>query len=1102
MLNLGPGLNLTSSFIIKPVYATISDIVIYSPNGPTKASIALAERFREAIARKRRERVDALKGVVYQQVHGNSTSTGHFIRIEDVLKAEKERLKARKQEKDDTQPAETTRVEPTTTTATSDTTQHSYPTPPSPSPSNSPAPSDSDSATSDIDEDEEDDLETRMLDTAERYLLALVEDDLLDYNVFVLDGGEEELRKMSSSKEGGEGGLAHLMMRSCGSGVPGGVDHGRMGVVPPPESAESQKGRANAIAKMTGRQATTKTGPHTIGRDGELQGEREIEEREDADASRASVERMDVDLADTPDVDMDGGSDMVTGDVDMDLGPDVPAIQAEETPDVANDDSDLDEYPIFPNTVDFALREKEEMRDLTKASEIISLFPLNIFKPGSTPSSPPGSASSGKTWTGSPSPASASSASGTQMPNHLQHLSKLIPPSSPPNRSSLQVQQQQGSSIPEYTFTHPDTSVDISSPATFFDPRVGQVFLGNSGDVPLSANAKPPRVVKNVGVESRAGSEDEQDELPADDPFNYLATNDPTNGFGYDICIECHEMAPFPTPAHVRAAEEHLGVLEVMWRDRCVEKEKARRRDAKSKSRAKRKKGADEDEDADDEDEDEDSSPIIVPPRPPPHANAVVHLPFPSSPPNTQATMAQLMPVIRFLEKWIRPVPGEVKIEVEVKKKKVQKDTTPTPGSHEQGQGQQQQQGTSGVRRWSNSVASLMPAVFGSSNSSSSNNADPSPPLSTTSSRSRSFTTPAPSSHHRTSSSSSSGTPAPTPKHPTRPLKLLLYSADGYTESSLAALCLLMSVKGLTLPEAYLDLQVGKRRSFFVYGNDLGVLRRMETRLIEERERERERLQRERERQEMERMVREAREREARERIAREERQRADERSAREEEYVNANGKRTIGSVHAGTGVPGPEKAGPLSLFKVFGGSTSSASSSVASGSGAASTVDGSTKTGHAFKGRPAAKSVSFGHAPQWGQRQQTNAASSSHSSSSSAVRVPPTIPQGIPIPQPSGRTPLRPPEEHTGSLPGRVKGLLPQEKRATLPTSSTATPPTQQQVVGGGQRHTGVKRPRANTSPWLPSFHGGDHQSWFNDPRFDGSFPSRVLPFLYLGNL
>ncbi|KAF8339541.1 protein-tyrosine phosphatase-like protein [Cantharellus anzutake] len=28
------------------------------------------------------------------------------------------------------------------------------------------------------------------------------------------------------------------------------------------------------------------------------------------------------------------------------------------------------------------------------------------------------------------------------------------------------------------------------------------------------------------------------------------------------------------------------------------------------------------------------------------------------------------------------------------------------------------------------------------------------------------------------------------------------------------------------------------------------------------------------------------------------------------------------------------------------------------------------------------------------------------------------------------------------------------------------------------------------------------DHNAWFTDPRFDGSFPSRVLPHLYLGNL
>jgi len=43
-------------------------------------------------------------------------------------------------------------------------------------------------------------------------------------------------------------------------------------------------------------------------------------------------------------------------------------------------------------------------------------------------------------------------------------------------------------------------------------------------------------------------------------------------------------------------------------------------------------------------------------------------------------------------------------------------------------------------------------------------------------------------------------------------------------------------------------------------------------------------------------------------------------------------------------------------------------------------------------------------------------------------------------------------------------------------------------------------RRPSAQTSPLLPPHI--DHQTWFSDPRFDGSFPSRVLPFLYLGNL
>ena len=45
-----------------------------------------------------------------------------------------------------------------------------------------------------------------------------------------------------------------------------------------------------------------------------------------------------------------------------------------------------------------------------------------------------------------------------------------------------------------------------------------------------------------------------------------------------------------------------------------------------------------------------------------------------------------------------------------------------------------------------------------------------------------------------------------------------------------------------------------------------------------------------------------------------------------------------------------------------------------------------------------------------------------------------------------------------------------------------------------------GFRRPRASATPAMPSF--ADRWSWFNDPRFNGSFPSRVLQFLYLGDL
>ncbi len=137
------------------------------------------------------------------------------------------------------------------------------------------------------------------------------------------------------------------------------------------------------------------------------------------------------------------------------------------------------------------------------------------------------------------------------------------------------------------------------------------------------------------------------------------------------------------------------------------------------------------------EGEGEEGGGKAIPPRPPPNANAVIHLPVPSSPPFNNSRMSSLMAVLEFIKKWLRPPATRV-------------------------------------------------------------------PL-------------------------------------TRPLKILIYSNDGYTESSGAAPSLLMKLKGLKLPEAYTNLQVTKRRSFFVYGDDLGVLRKVEQRIAEEHERERRR---------------------------------------------------------------------------------------------------------------------------------------------------------------------------------------------------------------------------------------------------------------------
>jgi dual specificity MAP kinase phosphatase len=487
------------------------------------------------------------------------------------------------------------------------------------------------------------------------------------------------------------------------------------------------------------------------------------------------------------------------------------------------------------NTVDFSAREKEEMRELTKASEIISVSP------------------------------------------------------SPPTTDS----------------TSP-SSTNRWPTAPHFDPSIGQVFLGNSNDVPVVLEDADEDGDGDLMIRGTC------------DPFDYT-TNDPKDGLGYDICVECVDRRRFPAISHLVAAEDHLGMLERAWAEQEKQAEKNNSSDSTWKPR----------------------------PRPPPNANAVIHFPFPNTPPVEE--MGSLIPFIKFLEKMLQP-PSPAPPSPPPPSSSATSQSPPSSASHT----------PTKERRWS-SVSSFMPS------------------FSPSHSRSRSATSPSIKSSSTTTTFS-------------RPLKILIYSSDGYTESSVLALCLLMAVRGLSLPEAYLELQVAKGRSFFVYSHALGVLKKVEGRLAEER---------------------------------------------------NRVGNGSANGTRKGTGIMNTRNTGTSSL----GRSTVRPGSSGWGGTGFKGNVGGP---------RPSASM---------------------------------TIPTPTPTHDYSSSTSSSYNDSTLSSFPHvSASGLDPHQM--IVPSQQSTH---DQQLV--------KSRPRAFTSPWLPSLFE-DHQSWFSDPRFDGSFPSRVLQFLYLGNL
>ncbi|KAK1223486.1 tyrosine/serine/threonine protein phosphatase pps1 [Marasmius sp. AFHP31] len=629
----------------------------------------------------------------------------------------------------------------------------------------------------------------------------------------------------------------------------------------------------------------------------------------------------------------------------------------------------------------------------------------------------------------------------------------------------------------------------------------GQVWLGNVHDVPLPVDTYTFHPNGGMEIEGLEGAELETRE------WETLGTSHqpPSNPLGFDICIECHDAAPLPTKDHLRMVEERLTSMDQAWRSR----------------------------------QESDSVP-----RPPPTAANIIHLLFPSSPTATPSVVKDAVSIVNWLgglvgvgDEWeddepepectTSPPPHLTNVSVESPNNSV--DVSSSASSSTSSSSAKHTSSWSSFiptfpLSWS-SGSSAKPAETGTTPKDSvpnpstpptisigSNNGSASgsvtPGSTSTTPRTRSFTSPAAANSPYgtpapTSSATATGNPYPTvrslkqknKRRWSRPLKVLIYSSDGYTESSVPALCLLMAFgvygnagrvpsleclenprqereqRGMSLPEAYLQLQLGDRRSekgkrkigrsFFVYQSDLGFLRKVE------HEYEKERKARQREMEEKEK-----------------ERKRKEEWGRRGSIHLEEARRERIkkdreGSVDNGS----PGKKG---LFSSFGTNVNP----YVAGWGHSGQTSKEPAKPVPVKSRPSAKSVSFAspHTP------------------------PPTIPMPVPSTHSSPPTPSPPPQ--TGSASASLPSLsaLPE----VAPSTPLALPPISGQVTTGA---LAVNRPRSSTFAGsmhnvLPGYFGSNslheqklrakffNEAWFNDSRFDGSFPSRVLDGVYLGNL
>lgn len=307
----------------QPIYATLSDIVVYSPYGATPAALVVARRFRESINAKRIERMRNA-GVDVDLLNEPDDGDDAATSIQETQQSSPSALVFG--EGDSTK----THTNPDYLGAH---TQISIP------------------AASKAD------LKAKAREAASEFA---------QYRVFVLDANEREMREK----------IPHLMMKIYGEGeVSGSLRSGGMTPFVSDGHESEQTHMSVRPEKSKTPQATepghgciaADPGAHTDGPDGHIV-ELGIVEAEDERRKKEQEEKRDVGM----DLDMVEGMDL---EAEVDMAMEVDSLPL---PSRTQEMEKREEEEELPNTVDFTLREKEEMRDLTKASAIISLLPESV----------------------------------------------------------------------------------------------------------------------------------------------------------------------------------------------------------------------------------------------------------------------------------------------------------------------------------------------------------------------------------------------------------------------------------------------------------------------------------------------------------------------------------------------------------------------------------------------------------------------------------------------------------------------------------------------------------------------------------------------------